>query len=688
MLQESTTCRKMIFFKRWTRKSFAVFASLGKTIHIGVLLSCCSMLVIPVYTYSQNHIHPNDSTEKEETLEEVVVSASKAPQLQSQLMRVVQIISRAEIERSPADDIASLLEYARGVDIRERGSMGMQADISIRGGSFEQTLILLNGINISDPQSGHHNLNIPVDFESIERIEILQGAGARMYGPNAFNGAVNIITKDPGEKQLNISLTGGQYSFASSALSGGFNTGPVSHFIAVNGKTSDGFIDNTDFKSGNIFYNSDFQSDYGKIDAQAGYNNKAFGANSFYTPLFPNQFEQTTTLFLSLAWQPAGKLNIKPTVYWRQHTDRFELFRYDAPDWYNVHNYHLSNVVGAKIKWFYISNYGKSSAALDYRHENIFSNVIGLELQNPKKASAYDDVFYTKYYDRTGISLMLEHNIYLDKISISGGVLTYYSTALENDINFFPGIDVGWEFFDNYRFVASANRTLRLPSFTEMFYNSPAHVSNPFLQPEKAYSVESGFANNNKDFSIEANAFRRWGLNMIDWVMFEGDTKWQSMNHTNINVSGFELFFKKPLLFKHINNQYNSSLSLNYTYIFADKHSREMISQYALDYMKHKLDVKFALLYKSGGLNINIGRRERAGGYMLFEDGAYTEKIDFKPFWMTDIKIFYTINKVYLSFEVINIFDVEYVDIANVPQAGRWAKFGLKYSLSYDNIRN
>ena len=101
----------------------------------------------------------------------------------------------------PVHDLQDLLKFASAVDVRQRGNNGVQADISIRGSSFDQVLILLNGIQLNDPQTGHHNLNLPVSYD-IDRIEILEGPSARLYGPNAFAGAINIITGQASSHKL------------------------------------------------------------------------------------------------------------------------------------------------------------------------------------------------------------------------------------------------------------------------------------------------------------------------------------------------------------------------------------------------------------------------------------------------------------------------------------------------------
>ena len=133
------------------------------------------------------------SKEQSIHLKEIEVNAEKA-NLHPGLSRVVTVIDQQEIQKMPVKSIDELLDNVAGIDVRQRGVNGVQADISIRGGSFDQILILLNGINITDSQTGHYNLDIPLELSDVSRIEILQGSAARVLGPNAFSGVINIVT--------------------------------------------------------------------------------------------------------------------------------------------------------------------------------------------------------------------------------------------------------------------------------------------------------------------------------------------------------------------------------------------------------------------------------------------------------------------------------------------------------------
>ena len=198
---ESERCSQVSRFKRWGHKGYSVFQSLKLKITIGCL----------VVTYLSIATFKNASAQTEiiyvnqdQKLDEVVVSALRTPVTYSQVARVVTVMERDEINAAPVQSVQDLLEHLLNVDVRQRGNHGVQADVSIRGGSFDQTMILLNGVNITDPQTGHLSMNLPVDLESIERVEILQGPGARVFGPNAFSGAINFITGTKNKNNLKI----------------------------------------------------------------------------------------------------------------------------------------------------------------------------------------------------------------------------------------------------------------------------------------------------------------------------------------------------------------------------------------------------------------------------------------------------------------------------------------------------
>ncbi len=681
-MRTQQTPKSVLTFRRWKRTSYAVFSSLKKVVRIGVLSVGCSILVLPVFARESNTRIPENSTSDTLDLEEVVVSAQLTPMLQSELMRIVQVISRPEIEKAPVHDLASLLGNVRGVDIRTRGHWGMQADISIRGGTFDQTLILLNGINISDPQTGHHNLNLPVDLKSIERIEVLQGPGARIFGPNAFNGAVNIITRQPGASHASLSLVAGEYGLIFPAVSGGFQTGQAGHFVSATGMVNDGFVDNTDFKAGNLFYRMDYPVKDFLLDVQTGFNQKAFGANSFYTPVYPEQFEETQTIFASVQLKPEGIINFNPRIYWRRHTDRFELFRNESPDWYSGHNYHLTHTAGVSADYSFSWDMGETAFGFDYRYEYIMSNVLGVEMENPIEVKAGSGNFYNRSYNRSGLGIMAEHSIIKERFSLSGGSLVYTNSDLDVPVTLFPGIDFAWHFTPRHRWFMSLNRTLRLPTFTDLFYAGPTNQGNEMLFPEKAISLETGYLSRFENFTFDFALFHRWGIDLIDWVKSPGEEIWRSMNHTKVNIAGLET----GLRFQSLPFAPFFTPQIQYAYIYADKNSDQLVSNYALDHLKHKLDLGADIqIIPSLQINIIASYHQREGGYMLYENGVFTSTVDFEPYWLANARVSYQFDNWKLFADASNVLDAERVSIANVPQPGRWLSFGLNYQFSSNN---
>ena len=139
----------------------------------------------------------------EELLDSIVITSARIELPFKENSRTIDIISRADIKQSAATNITDLLQQVAGIDMRRRGVNGMQADLYIRGGSFDQTLLLIDGIKVEDAQTGHHTMNMALPIEVIERIEIIKGPAARVFGQNAFTGAINIVTKN-NAKNVNV----------------------------------------------------------------------------------------------------------------------------------------------------------------------------------------------------------------------------------------------------------------------------------------------------------------------------------------------------------------------------------------------------------------------------------------------------------------------------------------------------
>ena len=621
------------------------------------------------------------SISRQLTLEQLVITADRTPVMFEQLKRSIQVISRKEIDRMPVRNVAELISYAMNTDVRSRGTSGMQADISIRGGSFDQTLILLNGINISDPQTGHHNMDIPVDLTSINRIEILKGPGARVFGPNAFNGVINIITIEKTADQISVSTMGGQYGLYSISIASAFHLGKTTHNLQASNLASDGFTDNTDFKAFNLFY-SGTAGKKQKLEYQTSYMKKAFGANSFYTPKYPDQFEITQTIFASVKYKTSFK-GFSPAVYFRRHYDEFRLFRNEVPSWYKSHNYHYTDVLGSSANIFTgTGKHSKLSVGYDVRFEQIRSNKLGDSLSEAIPVRGMEGAFYTLGKSRTSAGLFVEEAINLDKFSVSAGLLASYLSALPDKVALYPGIDAAYLLGRNFRIYANANRTLRLPTFTDLYYNDLTSKGDPNLKPEEAITIETGIKFNKPGITAHAAVFKRFGKNMIDWVKLQNQDPWQAMNITQVNVSGFETSITLNMEELTTNNSFLKSVTFGYAYLKADKSSDEFMSRYALDILKHKADLLiYHQIWQKFSASWAFSYQDREGGYIKYVNTvSETSETPYKPFVVMDLQLNYKLEKWMFFAEATNFLNTEFVDYGNVPQAGRWIRMGVKFN--------
>ena len=630
-------------------------------------------------------------------IKEVEVSAARSNVNFSQAARNVSVISREEIEKSPAKNLNELLEFASNVDIRQRGQNGIQADVSVRGSSFEQVLILLNGIKMTDPQTGHHAMNLPIDLLDIERIEILHGGAARVYGPGAFAGSINIITKDPETTQAKVQLLTGQFGLTQLGASVSVVEEKHNHTLSWTNQQSDGFIRNTDHEMQNIFWQSAWKIKKSEWKLNLGQNEKEFGAQNFYTARFPDQFEATKTQFASLSGNiKKGQLSIEPRGYIRRHNDRFELFREDEGyytrlaqggfannfgdtiSWYNGHNYHQTDVYGAELNLAYQSKLGVTSIGLDFRREEILSNVLGEPLTSRRRVRGEDEsAFFLRGEDRENRSLFLEHNYSSDQWFVSVGALLNANTDFDDE-EIYPGVDVSYQATDVIRPYASVNKSFRFPTYTDLYYNLGGAVGSINLKPEESVNYEAGFKYNHSQGFGHVAVFRRDGSNLIDWIRFAGSDTTRAANLTEVVIDGVEVDYisttdswvkEIPLLHQ---------VRLGYAYLYSSDNSDGFESNYVLDFLQHKADLNLQFkLSEWFYLYWNMSFQERKGEFVDV-DGKERE---FKGIFLSDLKLSTQQKDLNVFLQVSNVFNERYFDIGNVENPGRWISAGLQYNI-------
>lgn len=680
--------RQVLVFHHFGNKGYSLFSCLGREV-------VCSVLSVATLTYaSAESVSTNPvvtdsistTTAREMMLEEVSVTGSRAPLTKSQAARMVTVLERADIQQAPVQSINDLLKYAIGVDVRQRGPIGAQTDISIRGGTSDQIILLLNGINICDPQTGHNAMDLPVDLSEVVRIEVLEGPAGRIYGTSSLVGAINIVTRPARQSGTDITLEAGSFGYGKVSGRTNLKSGRWNNQLSAGYSRSDGYSRskagtlNTDFSGSKAFYQGQYEDEDMRLNWHLGIADKGWGSSTFYaSPKWQadDQYEHTTKLYSAIQGETRrGRLRLGGNIYWNQNRDRYEGYR-NMPGKMKF-NYNRTDVYGASLSSYFDWIAGRTTFGAELRNEDLVSGNLGEPLPRTHHIAGTDRD-YTLGLNRTNISGFLEHNLLLSRFTLSAGLVATKNTWSNMNMTVYPGIDLSYRPAPQWVLHASYNTSLRMPSFTEMYYKLQGYKADPHLKPEEMSALEAGVAYHRKGLNLSATVWHHHGRNMIDWIM---DTsagnaaEWRSVNHTKINSIGVELTagYSFPLLAGRL-----SSVKASYSYIDQDKEQEtNIVSQYALEYLRHKF-VANALLQLTDrlALNMNFRWQDRIGSYTDFEGTVN----DYKPFALLDARLTWAQKKWKIYVEANNLFDTSYVDYGHVPQPGLWFIGGLSLSL-------
>jgi len=661
-----------------------------KIVNIGVVTFCTLTFA---HVASAQSVAADQQPAKiiEEELDEVTVTASRMELPVAQTPKPVIVITRKQIEQSPARSIGELLAYSANVDILQRGGRGVQTDVSIRGGSFDQTAILINGINFSNPQTGHYSLDLPVNLSDIERIEIVQGPSALIYGASAFSGGINIITKDSIAERIIADVSAGMYNLKEIEVRGAAKSGIATHSLSVGYKASDGFtgatntdkygitilggyVDtamsyagNTAYDMYNLLWQSNLEWRSGaKLSLLFGYNNKRYGANSFYTPAWPDQYERTGSFNYAVRGSFGDRLKFIPTLYWNRHLDRFDLIK-DVP-W--ERNFHRGDTYGATMVVQYTSPLGVTGVVGELRREDILSSKLGKRLNRPQGN-------YLAYDERLNTSVTLEHTLRLSRWLFSAGVLMNHNTFRNGEYGFYPSLSASYRPVDAIKIAASWSRSTRMPTYTELYYNTATHQANENLLPERSESLDLSLRYRNSRIEVGITGFMLWGRDMIDWIKVNADDKPTSSNITKVDTRGIDASLRLLL-----GNQ--TSLSVAYTRMSQQYDAGETISESAaaINYLRDKLTVGFNHPVV-GALTANWQLRfqKRMGTYEVYDNYVATGRYaDYPAFATLDLRLDYRVGGLLFHLNATNLTDTKYCDWGNVPTPRFWLMGGVGYS--------
>ena len=678
--------RKTLVFKQFTHKGWSLFACLGRVVVISVLSTSTLRNATAANRHVSTDEEPADTAriDKELTVDDIEVTASRAPLALGQAARMVTVLTRDDIQAAPVQSVNDLLKYAAGVDVRQRGPLGAQTDVGIRGGTQEQMTMLLNGINICDPQTGHNAFDLPCSLSDIERIEILEGPAARVYGTSSLMGAVNIVTvhRDTryeirGTRNVKLQIEGGSYGYASTEArySRTSHLAPRTSSISTTFTRSDGYSRaksgalNADYSGFKAFYQGHYSFPSGKTGKglywHAGVSTKGFGSNTFYSAKYDEQYERTTKVFAALQGDvEAGAFHFHPSLYWNRSHDRFELIRGDESK--VPFNHHRTDVFGLNLNSWFDWTLGRTAFGAECRNEDIVSGNLGEPLNSPHGN-------YQFGLNRTNLSFHLEHNILLSRFTLSAGFIAIKNTWSEMPFTLYPGVDASYRIGDNWKVYASYNESLRMPSFTELYYSVGGHKADKHLSPEELRAIEGGVKYLTPRLTARLSIFHHHQRNTIDWVLDTHDPEavWQSVNLTRINTLGVET---------DINCQFSIlNFQLAYCYLHQQKDDLPNLqSRYSLEYLRHKLTASLQLpLTKQLGLTLKYRFQDRMGNYTDTEG----QQQSYHPYSVVDARLAWTADHYALYMEVNNLLSKRYVDYGNVRQPGAWLIAGVRYNL-------
>lgn len=581
-------------------------------------------------------------SEETKNLEKIVITPSRLKNTILESSRSVTILHAGDFASSVYGVPADLIGNIAGIDIRRRGPEGVQADVNIRGASFEENSVLIDGIKVNDPQTGHFNMDLPLMVSDIERIEILKGPASSAYGPNSFGGVINIITKKPDKPEVTLSAEGGSFDFFSGSLSASYPLGALKNRFSIEERRSTGYMPETEFNILSLSDSAAIETDFGKYDFFFGYLKKDFGADSFYSNLYNNEEEHIDTRFFKVSgFIENGSLTVEPKLFLRRHRDKFILDR-NKPGWQT--NYHTTYNYGGEIAFVFEHPFLNAAYGAEVSRDTIDSTSLQA---------------HTRTTD--GIYLELSPHI-IDNLSVDLGIRIDYFSDFGLECS--PSVGVSYLIDKRLTLRSVIARAYRIPTFTDLYYNDAANIGNPDLKPESCWVYEAGVDYRMDPFEYSASFFRRNSRNTIDWTRLSAKDPWRASNIGSTETNGFELSVSLAPKWRYKDLSLNR-LFIGYTVL--DVYAKhDYLSKYALDYLKQHISggVDFDMLGFSNSWVLNYKKRVGDSGYIVVDMKLAKEIAKKKGL------------KVAAFLEISNLFDADYSEQSDIPMPGRWIKSG------------
>jgi len=523
----------------------------------------------------------------------VVVTGAARPVELGSVTRAMTIITREQIDRLPAQSVADVLRLSSSVDVRMRGVRGVQSDFAVRGASFGQMLVLVDGVRLNDAQSGHHNGDIPVPLDAVERIEVLYGPGSSLFGADAFGGTINVITRRATESP-SLALRGGSFGLAGGDAQIGFGRGAVRESVAVSAERSSGFTYDRDFKTAIVRSQTALGA---AANLSVAHLWKEFGANNFYGGNAPSREWTNQTLVAADRRFAAGGWSAAASASYRTHGDRFVFNQLQPQLSDNRHRTHavLGSFSGARrLGGIGTLTIGAEGGSEWIRSTNLGDHAIA-------RVSGFGE-----WRQEIGPRTQLDAALRVDRYDEFG---TSWS----------PSAGIGWWPSSSLRLRASVGRAFRVPTFTERYYSDPANLAREDVGPETAWAGEGGadlFVGGG--WLIQATVFGRADTDVIDWLRPTAADRWQTYNVRDVSTRGVELGVRRTF-------SGGPMILAEYTALDIDAAAVTQLSKYLLDYAPHSFVAALAVPLPAGfsvAPRLEYRHRSRSAGtldYVLLD---------------------------------------------------------------------
>ena len=566
--------------------------------------------------------------------QEVVVTAAAMPVELGTVTRTVTVITRQQIERLPARSIADVLRLAGSVDVRARGDRGAQTDFAIRGANFGQVLVLVDGVRLNDAQSGHHNGDIPVPLDAVQRIEVLHGTGSSLFGADAFGGTINIITRRDVAPASAV-VEAGSFGLIAGRGQLGMARGGVRQVFAAAVDRSAGFM----FERGFAMASASSRTSMGnRASLLVSHVRKDFGANGFYGNAPSHEWTSQTLLAIEGSAGTWRGWRVGTNLSYRTHGDRF-LFDVRRPG--IAENRHRTHAVLGSVRGSRgAGSRGSVAAGLEAGRDWIVSSNLGDHATD--RLSAFSE-WRVAVAARTQVDASLRMDRY-----------TEFGTAWS------PSIGLGWWAGSRVRLRGSVGRAFRVPTFTERYYQDPAHLARSAVGPETTWASEAGadvFVG--EGWTASATLFGRADQNVIDWLRATTEERWRTYNIREVDTVGAEFTARRML-------GDGAFVQLGYTALDVKAAAVTQLSKYVLDYAPQTLAASASLAI-TGELGIaprlEIRRRARSSGTTNYA--------------VLDLRLSRRVGIYELRLEGTNLGDTSYEEILGVPMPGRAVSVSL-----------